>query len=131
MCIRDSVCSLDAIAAAADRRGTIVVVTDARRRELYWARYLDGRRVHGPQVAAPSAVQAELNGVAVDLALGSPTHVESVGLSAGEIAVPSVLGLVSSAADAIRAGDEPPALVPLYLRRPDAVERKATGVVRG
>lgn len=125
------VCSLDAIAAAADRRGTIVVVTDARRREVYWARYLDGRRVHGPQVAAPSAVQAELNGVAVDLALGSPTHVESVGLSAGEIAVPSVSGLVSSAADAIRAGDEPPALVPLYLRRPDAVERKATGVVRG
>lgn len=45
------VCSLDAIGG--DTRGDVLVVTDARRREVYWARYHDGARVAGPSVNAP------------------------------------------------------------------------------
>src|SRR5881392_1378846 len=44
-----AVCSLDAIAAPAD--GSSIVVTDARRREVYWARYDEqAERVDGPHV---------------------------------------------------------------------------------
>lgn len=48
------VCSLDAIGIMAG--GRLLVVTDARRREVYWARYRDGVRVEGPAVAAPADV---------------------------------------------------------------------------
>src|SRR5947208_15350739 len=50
-----AVCSLDAIAAPAE--GSSIVVTDARRREVYWARYDEqGERVDGPHVAYPADV---------------------------------------------------------------------------
>ena len=42
------VCSLDAIAA--HTTGEVLVVTDARRREVYWARYRDAVRTDGPAV---------------------------------------------------------------------------------
>lgn len=44
------VCSLDAIAAAVPTTPSLLVVTDARRREIYWARYDGGVRVEGPAV---------------------------------------------------------------------------------
>ena len=47
------VCSLDAIAARIDAP-TVLVTTDARRREVYWAWYQDGRRVEGPSVQSPA-----------------------------------------------------------------------------
>ncbi|OLT04275.1 tRNA (adenosine(37)-N6)-threonylcarbamoyltransferase complex dimerization subunit type 1 TsaB, partial [Pseudonocardia sp. CNS-004] len=51
------VCSLDAIAVDAAGEGPLLVVTDARRREVYWAGYdADGGRVDGPHVQAPAAV---------------------------------------------------------------------------
>ena len=42
------VCSLDAIGVRTT--GDTLVVTDARRREVYWARYRDGMRSGGPAV---------------------------------------------------------------------------------
>ena len=48
------VCSLDAIGA--QTTGDVLVVTDARRREVYWARYRDGLRIDGPGVAAAADV---------------------------------------------------------------------------
>ncbi|MGB7504473.1 MAG: tRNA (adenosine(37)-N6)-threonylcarbamoyltransferase complex dimerization subunit type 1 TsaB, partial [Mycobacterium sp.] len=48
------VCSLDAIAVGTV--GEVLVVTDARRREVYWARYRDGVRVDGPAVNAAADV---------------------------------------------------------------------------
>ncbi|WP_254658773.1 tRNA (adenosine(37)-N6)-threonylcarbamoyltransferase complex dimerization subunit type 1 TsaB, partial [Mycobacterium avium] len=48
------VCSLDAIGG--QTTGDTLVVTDARRREVYWARYRDGVRTDGPAVAAPADV---------------------------------------------------------------------------
>lgn len=47
------VCSLDAIAINV-KDPEFVVATDARRKELYWARYLDGKRVGEPVVSAPT-----------------------------------------------------------------------------
>ena len=48
------VCSLDAIGG--QTTGETLVVTDARRREVYWARYRDGVRIDGPAVSAPADV---------------------------------------------------------------------------
>ena len=62
------VCSLDAIGALT--RGDTLVVTDARRREVYWARYRDGVRTVGPHVNAPADVDP---GPARAVA-GSPEH---------------------------------------------------------
>jgi tRNA threonylcarbamoyl adenosine modification protein YeaZ len=49
------VCSLDALGRAAGP-GRVLVATDARRREVYYATYLDGVRVIGPDVAKPADV---------------------------------------------------------------------------
>ena len=49
------VCSLDVLAAQWDTTPReFVVASDARRKELYWARYVEGRRVDSPQVSPPS-----------------------------------------------------------------------------
>ena len=45
------VCSLDAIAAPINDE-EFIVATDARRKEIYWARYLNGKRVGDPQVTS-------------------------------------------------------------------------------
>ena len=49
------VCSLDAIAAGINLP-EFIVATDARRKELYWAKYVNGERVETPQVTAPSEI---------------------------------------------------------------------------
>ena len=94
------VCSLDAIGI--ESAGTVsdfLVVTDARRREVYWARYRDGVRVDGPAVNSP----ADVPGAAE--ALVRPA------------VYPTASGLVRAVADF---SVEPEPLIPLYLRRPDA-----------
>ena len=53
------VCSLDGIGRAAGR-GRVIVATDARRREVYFATYVDGVRVFGPEVARPADVASIL-----------------------------------------------------------------------
>lgn len=105
------VCSLDAIGV---RTGaTTLVVTDARRREVYWARYRDGIRIAGPGVSAPADVDP---GEAVAVA-GSPAHAELFGLPVLDVSYPTPTGLVAAVGDW---DGEPEPLVPLYLRRPDA-----------
>ena len=49
------VCSLDAIAFGIDLP-EFIVATDARRKELYWAKYVDGKRMGDPLVSAPSEI---------------------------------------------------------------------------
>ncbi|WP_067970160.1 tRNA (adenosine(37)-N6)-threonylcarbamoyltransferase complex dimerization subunit type 1 TsaB [Mycolicibacter icosiumassiliensis] len=105
------VCSLDAIGVRT--RGPVLVVTDARRREVYWARYRDGVRVAGPAVCAPADVDPA-DAVAV---AGSPAHTELFALPVLDIAYPTPAGLVVAVRDW---SDPPESLVPLYLRRPDA-----------
>jgi tRNA threonylcarbamoyl adenosine modification protein YeaZ len=105
------VCSLDAIGG--QTTGETLVVTDARRREVYWARYRDGVRIDGPAVSAPADVNL---GVAQAVA-GSPEHAALFGLPVCEPSYPTPAGLVAAVADW---SARPAALVPLYLRRPDA-----------
>lgn len=103
------VCSLDAIGTFT--AGDALVVTDARRREVYWARYRDGVRVAGPAVNAPSDVPVDADTIA-----GSPDHTALFDLPRVDHTHPTSEGLVR-AVDWTR---EPDALIPLYLRRPDA-----------
>lgn len=103
------VCSLDVVASYAPRQGPFLVVSDARRHEVYWARYDASRlRVEGPFVGAPSSLPdlpAVGPGVAVypELARGG----EAVDLDAGWLAA-----RLDSLPDV--------GLEPLYLRQPDA-----------
>ncbi|TGD86700.1 tRNA (adenosine(37)-N6)-threonylcarbamoyltransferase complex dimerization subunit type 1 TsaB [Mycolicibacterium sp. CH28] len=116
------VCSLDGIGVLTT--GEVLVVTDARRREVYWARYRDGVRVEGPDVDAPTAVPV----ATADAVAGSPEHVALFDLPAIEPRYPTAAGLVAAVSDW---ATEPAALVPLYLRRPDAktlAERGLEGV---
>lgn len=121
------VCTLDAIAATVDAvdpddySADFLVVTDARRREVYWARYEHGKRTEGPEVGPP----AELRGTAA-AGQGAVLYADVIGLPVLDPAYPSPAGLVRAA----RLDDEPAEFRPLYLRRPDAVEpgaRKKVG----
>jgi tRNA threonylcarbamoyl adenosine modification protein YeaZ len=105
------VCSLDAIGGQTS--GEVLVVTDARRREVYWARYRDGVRIDGPAVDAPASVDP---GGAQAVA-GSPEHAALFGLPLCRPSYPTPVGLVRVVGDW---SDNPAPLVPLYLRRPDA-----------
>ena len=84
------VCSLDAIAAQVSEKDFIVTV-DARRKEVYWARYKDGVRVGEPAVSFPADVS------------GAPIHPDLY---------PDMKALVALTGNIIE---------PMYLRRPDAV----------
>lgn len=113
------VCSLDAIGG--QTTGDTLVVTDARRREVYWARYRDGVRADGPAVSAPADVAV---GPARSVA-GSPEHAALFDLVRLDITAPTIAGLTGAVDDWVSA---PASLVPFYLRRPDAkslAERQA------
>jgi tRNA threonylcarbamoyl adenosine modification protein YeaZ len=105
------VCSLDAIGA--QTTGDILVVTDARRREIYWARYRDGMRTGGPAVDAP----ADVDPGSAQAVAGSPEHAALFGLPVCGPVYPTPTGLVAAVDDW---SAEPAPLVALYLRRPDA-----------
>jgi tRNA threonylcarbamoyl adenosine modification protein YeaZ len=105
------VCSLDAIGVRTT--GDTLVVTDARRREVYWARYRDGIRTGGPRVNAPADVDP---GTARAVA-GSPEHAGMFGLPVCEPTHPTPAGLVAAVSEW---SEQPAPLVALYLRRPDA-----------
>lgn len=99
------VCSLDAIAVGTT--GEVLVVTDARRREVYWARYRNGVRVDGPAVNDPADLVAR-------------DAVRRI-----EFAHPTPAGLVAAVRDWARQPQPP---IPLYLRRPDAKTLAERGV---
>ena len=113
------VCSLDAIGVMTS--GDVLVVTDARRRELYWARYRDGVRIEGPAVIRPADVPVG----SAEAVAGSPEHAALFDLPRLDATYPTPDGLVRAVSD-WAATPAPP--VPLYLRRPDAktlAERQA------
>ncbi|MBA2716501.1 MAG: tRNA (adenosine(37)-N6)-threonylcarbamoyltransferase complex dimerization subunit type 1 TsaB [Propionibacteriales bacterium] len=54
------ICSLDIVAAGVSVDGPFAVATDARRKEVYWARYgSSGERLTDPVVTKPSAVASD------------------------------------------------------------------------
>ena len=105
----DGVCSLDALGA---EYGTCTVVTDARRREVYWATYVDGVRTAGPEVCAPGDVPVA--GVAVGR--GGALYPDV--FPNATAADPNPFYLVG-VAEAARASGISLPTEPLYLRRPD------------
>lgn len=124
------VCSLDGIGYAA--QGTTLVATDARRREIYWALYRDGRALAPPAVDRPVAVAERLVGTEVEAALGDGARRYAAELPfplGDEPRYPSAVALAQLAAERVlaRAPGEP--LTPLYLRRPDAAEPHAPKAV--
>lgn len=122
------ICSLDALAGGV---GDELVVTDARRREVYFAAYRDGQRVFGPAVAKPADVmellKGELAAEAADFApshaRGSLSHIEQI--SGLEVAAEQVFPTPKAMVETVDFDSAPGPLVPLYLRRPDAVVPKA------
>jgi len=82
------ICSLDAIAID---ESEYTVAIDARRKEIYWARYQGGIRIEGPSVSKP----AEVEGFIIDK---YPDMKKIVSLSTTQNITE-----------------------PMYLRRPDAV----------
>jgi tRNA threonylcarbamoyl adenosine modification protein YeaZ len=116
------VCSLDALAAASGIvDGDFLVATDARRREVYYARYAGPySRLTEPAVDAPATVSAAHPNL--------PTVGEGAVLYPDWFADPRPPVLLSAAALAgvavHRMAEGVPLLPadPLYLRRPDAVE---------
>jgi tRNA threonylcarbamoyl adenosine modification protein YeaZ len=129
------VCSLDAVAQVAGPGEPLLVVSDARRREVYWAAYDwsgagELSRSEGPAVLAPPAVAERLGQLGVRRMAGpvAGEYAELFGLpEEGHGLAPTPAGLVAAALAELRSGAEPAPLEPLYLRRPDAVppgERK-------
>lgn len=110
------VCSLDAIGVGTT--GEVLVVTDARRREIYWARYRGGVRIDGPAVSAP----ADVDPGSARAVAGSVEHAALFGLPVLDITHPPVAGLVAAVGDW---DGKPGPLVAWYLRRPDAKARPA------
>lgn len=118
------VCSLDVVArgCVGDLEGEILVATDARRKEVYWARYVLGaegaRRTSDPAVDRPAdlpeAVRALPTAGAGPVLYPDllPHRVGWVEAAAGDLAALVVEGLA--------AGTDMP-VEPLYLRRPDAL----------
>jgi len=125
----DGVCTLDIIAAQAQHSAAgreFIVATDARRREVYWARYapspgdaVAAARLSGPEVSLPALVPA-----------GCPMAGEGPRLHAELAAADEIIGprypsaatLAELAADRLARGIPAGPAGPLYLRRPDARE---------
>lgn len=108
-------CTLDVIAAAPELSGIseFAVASDARRKEVYFARYRDGVRVDGPLVAKPDVLATDLAVAGQGAALYPGSFPNAVSVEFPDAAVLCQLvaeGLVDRL---------PPE--PLYLRRPDAV----------
>jgi tRNA threonylcarbamoyl adenosine modification protein YeaZ len=118
---RYGVCSLDGIGAATT--GRALVATDARRQEIYWAIYVDGRRLTPPAVDRPGDLLATFAGHGVGAAYGEGAlrYQEVLGLPAADTArYPDPARLAALAAQRVVAGAPSEPLTPLYLRRPDA-----------
>lgn len=110
------VCSLDAVEAG--RAGEYLVAIDARRREVYWARYVDGRRVDGPHVDRPAELASRHPGVPV-VGRGALLHADHlVAADGSDTRLDPSAELLADAV--VRQRVEVLPLEPLYLRRPDA-----------
>jgi tRNA threonylcarbamoyl adenosine modification protein YeaZ len=126
------VCSLAALAhecAASLRDGEFLVATDARRKEVYWARYAahDGtaRRLTEPAVDRPASLDLDVR--ALPTAGRGPVLYPDLFTRPVDVLDVSATALAEVASARLAEGAELP-VEPLYLRRPDALttaERRA------
>jgi tRNA threonylcarbamoyl adenosine modification protein YeaZ len=106
------ICSLDAVAF--DFAKPCVVVTDARRKELYWARY-DGLRVREPQVSKPEALAAQFP-ESEFVGPGAKLYPDYISGNVMELKAGSLARLFASGSAQLVD------VSPMYLRKPDSVE---------
>lgn len=115
------VCTLDVLAHAARRAGVtgpFLAATDARRKEVYWARYeADGTRTAGPSVDRPADVPG--TGALPAVGTGAALYPETFG-DVRPPDHPSAAELADLVAVRLAEGGELLPPEPLYLRRPDA-----------
>ncbi|MGW1377699.1 tRNA (adenosine(37)-N6)-threonylcarbamoyltransferase complex dimerization subunit type 1 TsaB [Streptomyces sp. NPDC002446] len=114
-------CTLDGLAYASGLTEPFVVATDARRKEVYWARYADARtRLTEPAVDRPADIADQVAGVPAVGAGAVLYDTVFTGLRREGPEHQSAAALAALAAEKLAAGEEllPPR--PLYLRRPDA-----------
>ncbi len=117
------VCTLDVIAraavGAADGR-EFVVAADARRKEVYWARYAPtGERIGEPVVGLPAALAAQIPASCPVAGQGPELYPELAG-HAIPPPYPDAGQLAEIAARRLAQGAPAGPPEPLYLRRPDA-----------
>jgi tRNA threonylcarbamoyl adenosine modification protein YeaZ len=112
--------SLDALGWATS--GRTLVATDARRKEVYWAVYDNGRPVTAAAVGRPAELLLP-EGITLAVGDGAVRYADVLGLPVHRTPrYPPAQGLVALAAGRIRDKAPTEPLTPLYLRRPDAVE---------
>ncbi|MFJ9126082.1 tRNA (adenosine(37)-N6)-threonylcarbamoyltransferase complex dimerization subunit type 1 TsaB [Streptomyces sp. NPDC102340] len=126
------VCTLDGLAYEAgdalDGAGPFVVATDARRKEVYWARYEDARtRVTEAAVDRPADIASLVEGLPA-VGAGARLYPDTFPDARGPENV-SAAALAALAAEKLAAGEELLEPRPLYLRRPDAQVPKNYKVV--
>ena len=90
-------CSLDAMDIDS---GSYIATSDARRKEIYWAKYENGLRLEGPHVDSPASISSRPE--------------SKFGFGFTEPIYPSMAMLLARSQTA-------PLNEPMYLRRPDAV----------
>jgi tRNA threonylcarbamoyl adenosine modification protein YeaZ len=131
------VCTLDILAWAVRQDGPFAVATDARRREVYWARYASrDARLTEPAVDWPHVVAPQVSGLPV-AGEGAAKYPDAFPVPIGpplpsaadlaELTVRRLAAVSGSEVSVSVSGDTAPGAgllppVPLYLRRPDAVE---------
>lgn len=112
-----ALCSLDAVALSVG--GECMVVTNARRKELYWATYdASGIRVEGPNVDLPAEISERAKAHRV-VGPGAQLYAELV---AGEEVLLEARFLAQAVVDGTAQFVD---VFPLYLRKPDAQEPTA------
>ena len=113
-------CSLDAVL---DESGEpYAVVTDARRRQVYWAVYdAAGQRTDGPEISTPVELAGHLRGTARRLT-GPAAADNREAFSDFEVSDKRWPDASIIARNALGRTDASTQLTPLYLRRPDARE---------
>ena len=117
-------CSLDALAAEAAVDGEVLVATDARRKEVYWARYaVAGARIparlDGPHVDRPADLPAEVAALPA-VGRGPLVYPQTFGRPLDGPLDVSAATLADLVVRRLAAGDPVDEHEPFYLRRPDA-----------
>jgi tRNA threonylcarbamoyladenosine biosynthesis protein TsaB len=119
------VCSLDVIDGLSAHEAPYAVVTDARRRQVYWAVYnASGERIDGPEISTATDLADHLRGRVGDIrGPAAESYAEAFeGFRICATTWPDAGRIARHASRQL--GDDQPseALTPLYLRRPDARE---------
>ncbi|WP_432752863.1 tRNA (adenosine(37)-N6)-threonylcarbamoyltransferase complex dimerization subunit type 1 TsaB [Streptomyces sp. JL2001] len=121
-------CTLDGLAYASGIEEPFVVATDARRKEVYWARYDDFRtRTTDAAVDRPAEIAERLAGLPV-VGAGARLYPEAFP-DARDPEHQSAAALAALAAERLAAGADFLDPLPMYLRRPDAQVPKNYKVV--